>query len=159
MSSIMTNQESESRIIALSGNFMEDVEPFLMAKDRARIPEILKGRSNYVESRTYPLLEKFRSAASVGQGQDMIAVGINEREMDFLNAHFFDSMDGWPSEEELKPEDRESNNLFNQMQTYGVEVIGKYSNIVMELNSAWNRAGGTPRPSFLEFSARKSITK
>ncbi len=155
----MVNQESESRIIALSGGFMEGVETFLMAKDRARIPGILKGDTSYVESRTYPLLEKFRSAVSTSHGQDMIAVEITEGEMDFLNAHFFDAMDGWLSVEDLKPKDRESNNFINQMQTVGSEVIGENSNRVLELNLAWDRAGGTPRPSFLELNGGKNNAK
>ena len=168
----MANQELESRTIDLSEETMKSITFSLADRDAAyklwsRLKENLKahypddewedegvmgfeyGSSGklsqdlsepYEEELNVPLYEKLMAGLLGGSLRNekdpaIVSVDLIEKEIDYLNGLYFGRM------------------IRQGIENPRAEARVKESReIFVELNLLWNKAGGTPRPLFLEFN-------
>lgn len=107
-----------------------------------------------------PLFEKLMAAGlfmaslrSVGD-QASASVDLTEKEIDYLNGLYLGRIEKTRNEIE-NPRVKEIMNIIEEARKSSRTPMNTFEEsreIFMELNLSWNKAGGTPRPSFLEFN-------
>lgn len=110
-----------------------------------------------------PLYEKFKEVLGSGRDQLTATIDLTGTEIDYLNRRYLGYIKGW---QETKPEDvsneelvgitDEARDFIEQVRARKPGRLTESRGMFMELNLAWNRTGGTPRPEFLKFQETDS---
>lgn len=98
------------------------------------------------------LVKKVRDAVVNTEGS--AAVELDEKEIDHLNEAFIGSINAWQADEKMLASLEEmgvdKNTRIQMLQEKPKSIAGNLA-FLNDLNLAWNRAGGTPRPTYREF--------